>query len=87
VVAVVRRHNEINLYLNNGLSGVFKSNEIIKCYSYEEDEQSSSKGNQIYFRLGAKTNRGLVASNEFDGIIDRFIFKLEAFNEGVITCK
>jgi len=84
VVGIVRRHNEIKLYLNNGLSGVFKTREILKCYSYEADDENSSNGNQIYFRLGAMTNRGLVASNIFDGSIERFIFKLEAFDESVI---
>ena len=74
------------MYLNNGLSGVFKTREILKCYSYEADDENSSNGNQIYFRLGAMTNRGLVASNIFDGSIERFIFKLEAFDESVILC-
>jgi len=85
VVAVVRRHNEIRLYLNNALNSTFKTKEIIKCYSYEADDENSSNGNQIYFRLGAMTNSGLVATNEFDGNIERFIFKLDAFDENIIT--
>ncbi|ORX76674.1 hypothetical protein BCR32DRAFT_329253 [Anaeromyces robustus] len=85
IVCIVRRHNEIRMYLNNGLSGVFRTKEIIKCYSYEADDENSSNGNQIYFRLGAMTNSGLVATNQFDGSIDRFIFKLEALDEAVIT--
>jgi len=87
VVGIVRRHNEIRMYLNNGLSGTFKTKEIIKCYSYEADDGNSSNENQnqIYFRLGAMTNKGLIPSNEFDGTIERFIFKLEAFDETIIT--
>jgi len=86
VAGIVRRHNEFRLYLNNGLNSTFRTKEILKCFSYEADDENSSNGNQIYFRLGAMTNSGLVTSNEFDGSIERFIFKLEAFDESVVLC-